>query len=268
MTPLEDLFPLEDYRFHLTLRRGELREFFAPSLNSETILAERRRWLSADGKRYADLQPEGRDAFERWTELVASWGIRGGSCAELGGMLEPDFLLLTRQEDGEFRLRGGALVFPTSWALQEKLGQTLDSIHDVVPGLNDALAPTISRFLNKLRPDGPGYLRSNWGMAATPALNLHPSQPRALLTADLDPADVWVRVEDQILAGLIEDEAIVFGIRIEQVPLRHVLDDPRLREGLLRALTTMPDALAEYKGLAAARPRLCQVCARGAGERD
>ena len=48
--PLEihELFPDEDYRFHLTLRKGDLGAFFSPA--NPAVLEERRRWLNDDSE--------------------------------------------------------------------------------------------------------------------------------------------------------------------------------------------------------------------------
>jgi dimethylamine monooxygenase subunit A len=257
--PIADLFPPEDYRFHLSLRRGDLKVFFAPSPDAPAILAERREWLSRDPARYAALEPDGAAVLAEWSDLVERWGIRGTTCHDLGGQLEPDFLLLVRDPAGDFRLRGGALVFPTTWALEDKLGQTLDEIHDVVPGLNRNLSAPINQFLHRLKPGGPAFLRFNWGLAATAALNLHPSQPRPALTVDVEPSQVWLRVEHQILAALATSGGLVFGIRIALHPLKDVIAETDTRRGFHRALRTMPDALAAYKGLLAARPRLLEL---------
>jgi len=169
--------------------------------------------------------------------------------------LEPDFLLLSRDPAGLFRLRGGALCFPTGWALEEKLGHTLDFIHGVVPGLNAALGPPIQQFLTRLKP-GAAFLRANWGLAATDALNLHPARrvpPPALPVA---LARLWLRVEHQALCALPRTGGIVFGIRVALHRLDDVARDPAVAAGLARALVSMPDALAAYKGLAAIRAGL------------
>ena len=261
MIPLSELFPPEDYRFHLSLRRGDLETFFARSDDASRVLRERQHWLQQEPKRYAAVQPEGEGLAVKWVERVRQWGVQGDTIVEIGGQLEPDFLLLARDGAGEFRLRAGALVFPTSWALEEKLGHTLDWIHDMVPGLNAALRAPIRQFLHRLKPGGVPYLRSNWGLAATDALNLHPSRPRPRLAADVSPDRVWLRVEHQILAAMGDTEGIVFGIRIALHPLNTLLADPSLRAGFHRALRTMPADLAAYKGLAEARARLLELSA-------
>jgi hypothetical protein len=204
MSELAELFPEGDYRFHLTLRRGEPREFFRASDSSGRVRAERARWLAENPARYAALTPAGAPLLAEFAAMCAGWGLAGGaSVVELGAALEPDFLLLSRDEHGAFRLRGGALCFPTGWALEEKLGHTLDFIHGVVPGLNAALASPIQQFLGKLKP-GVAYLRDNWGLAATAELNLHPARALPVPESPTAPDRLWLRVEQQALVALPE----------------------------------------------------------------
>ncbi len=178
------------------------------------------------------------------------------SVTSLGKSLEPDFLLLSRDEAGDFRLRGGALCFPTGWALEEKLGHTLDFIHGVVPGLNAALAPPIQQFLMRLKP-GPAFLRANWGLAATDELNLHPARRHpAARSRPVALERLWLRVEHQALFALPRTGGIVFGIRVTLHRLDDVVRESAVAAGLARALASMPEALAAYKGLAEIRPEL------------
>ena len=264
MTPLADLFPDGDYRFHLTLRRGEPREFFRQRGTTGKILAERARWLATEPARYAALLPAGEPLLAEFAELCAEWGLLGARCPHragsagegarspieslltLGASLEPDFLLLSPVANGAFRMRGGALCFPTAWALEEKIGHTLDFIHGPVPGLNTALGSPISQFLGRLKP-GIAFHRDNWGIAATDELNLHPARrlPAPMLPIALDR--LWLRVEHQALVALPRSRGIVFGIRIASHRLDDVVRDPETRDGLRRALKSMPSELAAYK---------------------
>ncbi len=246
MTPLVQLFPDGDYRFHLTLRRDEPREFFRPHDASGCVLAERKRWLAADPGRYAALLPEGQPLLEEFSSLTRDWGIGSfGDVATMGAVLEPDVLLLSPDTDGRFRLRGGALCFPTGWALEEKIGHPLDFVHGVVPGLNAALASPIHLFLSKLKP-GVAFCRDNWGLAAADELNLHPARrvPPPMPPVALER--LWLRVEHQALIALPETGGVVFGIRIALHRLDAVARDPAAA-GLRRALETMPADLAAYK---------------------
>lgn len=281
---LAELFPDGDHRFHLTLRRSDAREFFAPSDATGRVRAERARWLREETARHAALLPEGEPLVREFAEQCVDWALVAGGVARapsspaaaagtaadalllaLGRALEPDLLFLSADGDGEFCLRGGVLCFPTGWALAEKLGRPLAAIHGVVPGLNPALGPQIQQFLAKLKP-GAAFLRHNWGIAATDELNLHPARDLPPPSAPVALERLWLRVEHQALLALPATRGIVFGIRIAL----HRLDQlagtdvaPRLR----RALATMPAPLAAYKRIDAVRAeiigRISESTARG-----
>jgi hypothetical protein len=264
---LAELFPDGDYRFHLTLRRVEPEEFFALRDSSGSLLAERRHWLAADPAKYAAILPEGEPALREFAHAASRWpGTPAVSLTasypvdclrQLGGALEPDILFLSADPGGQFRLRGGALCFPTGWALDEKLGHTMDFIHGVVPGLNAALGGPIHQFLSRLKP-GAAFLRDNWGVTATQELNLHPA--RKIPAPDLPTAldRLWLRVEHQALMALPETLGIVFGIRIALHRLDEVAGSPHARS-FRRALATMPSELVAYKRLERIRGYLLNV---------
>ena len=259
MTSLAELFPAGGYRFHLTLKRGEPRDYVGPRDPSGKLLAERAKWLEAAPARYAALPPEGEPLLAEVAELAAAeWGVAGvNSVQELGRRLEPDLLLLSPDATGAFRLRGGALCFPTGWALEEKLGHTLDFIHGVVPGLNAALASPIHQFLSRLKP-GAAFYRDNWGIVATDELNLHPARalPEPALPVALD--QLWLRIEYQALLALPRTKGVLFGIRIALHRLDGVARDPAVAAGLRHALATMPPEMALYKRLAGIRVKLME----------
>ena len=273
---LAELFPDGDYRFHLTLRRAEPRDFFAAQDASGELRAERGRWLAAEPARYAALRPEGEPMLSEFARMAEAWGlletrrlrrvspdVGEGAHAPaedllaLGAALEPDFLLLSPDASGRFRLRGGVLCFPTGWALEEKIGETLDFIHGAVPGLNPALGAPIHQFLAKLKP-GVAFLRDNWGLTATDVLNLHPARAIAAPARPVALDRLWLRVEHQALVALPEAGGIVFGIRIALHRLDAVAATPAGR-GLRRALETMPAELVDYKRLAAVRAEVISL---------
>lgn len=254
MTPLAELFPDGDYRFHLTLRRGEPADFFKARDVTGRLCAERAKWLAENSTRYAALLPEGQPLLAEVAEMAErDWQLpRTSSVHALGAELEPDFLLLSPDDGGVFRLRGGALCFPTGWALEEKLGHTLDFIHGVVPGLNAVLASPIQQFLSRLKP-GVAFQRDNWGLVTTDELNLHPARrmPGPTLPIALDR--LWLRVEHQALVALPRTGGVLFGIRIALHRLDEVARDAAACAGLRRALVSMPAEVAAYKRLDAVR---------------
>lgn len=254
---LAELFPDEAYRFHLGLRRSEPGDFFRPQDPSGALRAERRRWLAEDAARYAALTPEGEPLLAEVAGLAGQWlgAPVATDLAAMGVALEPDLLLLAPDAAGRFRLRGGVLCFPTGWALQGKLGHTLETIHGVVPGLNAALGAQIDQFLARLSP-GTACGRNNWGLASTAELNLHPARGAPSLQSPVALDRAWLRVERQVLLALPRTRGILFGIRIEMHRLDRILAEPAAAAGLRRALETMPEPLAAYKRIAPVRREL------------
>jgi hypothetical protein len=170
----------------------------------------------------------------------------------LGEIWEPDFLLLRPDAAGRFQLVGGCVCFPSSWSLAEKVGQPMEFIHAPVPGLNAQLGRSIDTFLTKLAP-GTAWFRHNWGLSRSAELNQHPSRSLPRLNSSVTPKEVSLRVERQALMALPSSGGVLFAIRIEMHSLAKVKRDAAVAEHLARALRTMPEEVAAYKGLAAAR---------------
>ena len=267
---LHTLFPDEDHRFSMRLERGHPAAFYCETPDGERLLAERRQWLHQTPDACLAVTPEAGPLVAELTAMAGGWLPAGQSriaqaddldahaqCLVLGQRLEPDFLLLSPDRAGVWRLRAGCVCFPSSWALEEKIGHPLEEIHSPVPGLNAAVGPQIARFLSKLSP-GVSWQRSNWGLSRSAELNQHPRLGRPRLDDTVSAGEVFLRIEHQSLVALPQSGGVLFGIRIEVQPLSRVLADPRTARGLERALRTMPEPVAGYKGLAPARARLLE----------
>ena len=72
----------------------------------------------------------------------------------------------------------------------------------------------------------------------------------------LELNSVWVRREDQVLFRLPETGALIFGINVINISVAEIAADPEGRSGLRQALATMPEDIAGYKNLTAARESL------------
>jgi len=266
VTDLSALFPDEDYRLAMRFDRGRPEDFFAPTPAGAGLLRERRRWLGEEAAEYAAARPEGEALLAEMIDLLRGWtatrgvidGLGGAApdlCAELGRRLEPDFLLLAPDGTGTFRLHAGCVCFPSSWSLVEKMGRSLEEIHAPVPGLNTTLARPIAGFLGKM-PPGISWLRANWGLSRSPELNQHPHRKLPRLDATVRADEVWLRVEHQSLVALPRTGGVLFGIRVEVTALADVMRELTAVAGLRRALRTMPEDMAAYKGIAPAHQRL------------
>lgn len=266
---LADCLPDEDYRFTLRLERGRPEDFLAPTPAGPALLAERRHCLESAPARHAALTPPGIPLLQEFLALLQSWpatraalpGDPAGpdhAVHHLGRTLEPDWLLLAPDPTGSFRLHAGCVCFPSSWSLEEKMGQPLEAIHGVVPGLNAQAGRPIAGFLQRLAP-GIAWRRANWGLSRSPERNQHPALPRPRLDAAVGPDEVWLRVEHQALIALPRAGGVLFAIRVTVHPWSEILAEAPARQGLRRALVTMPEPVAAYKGLAAARARLLEL---------
>jgi len=259
-----DLFPAADgeFAFHMKFRRGEIAPFYRNCEGNE-VLAERRKWLGAEPDRYAMLLPEAAELLAEAIELARDSGVIVEqkksdleSLVALGGAWEPDLLLMRADSATEQpRLVGGCVCFPSSWALEEKIGRTLDFIHRPVPTLNEQFANPVQQFLARIKP-GISWERINWGLSRSPELNQHPARKLARLDGNVPLEEVWFRAEYQSLVALPKSNGVLFGIRLAVEPLAVLRANTEFASGLARAIRTMPEGIAQYKGMATARERL------------
>jgi dimethylamine monooxygenase subunit A len=261
-----DLFPAGDFAFHMRFRRGELAAFYKNSVGQADIIAERKKWIGSDPSKYVAATAESSALLEEALEFGQSLGIvaqRGAMPVEtmrnLGGAWEPDLLLLQCESaQAQPILRAGCVCFPSSWALEEKIGRSLDAIHGPVPTLNDQFANPVQQFLARMKP-GISWERINWGLSRSPELNQHPSRKLPRLDANVTLEEVWFRAEYQSLVSLPKSNGVLFGIRLVIEPLTNVVRDREFAEGLARAVRSMPETIAVYRGIAPAREQLLRL---------
>lgn len=243
------------------LRTGDAQSFFAATPENDEILRERRQALDESPAHYAALTDAGLPLLDETRTFAESCGVvteSGNSSIEsLGRVIEPDFVLLRGSDEGPV-IVGGVVCFPSSWALPEKMGLTLDQTHGPVPGLNAQLAQRVRTALDRLA-SGTAWERENWGMARDGNRNHHPSRPRMRLDATVEPDEIWLRIERQVLYRLPTTGGLLFGIRVETSPWREFTEEEEAVSGLRRGLETMPEEIAAYKGVAAARKRILDL---------
>jgi len=276
-------FPDGGHRWTMGLRPGDLEQFFAPQDTSGTLLPERAALLVTEPEKYAAVSRECEPALRETAALARTLGATLDAADDvdpasllraLGAAWEPDLVWLRRADEATtenepHRVVGGIVCFPSSWALEEKLGLPMADVHAPVPGLNEALARQVDRFLDKLAP-GDFWTRENWSLSRTDARNQHTSLQRpGLGWPRLDEAtpldEVWIRLEHQILLRLPESGTVLFGIRIESPPLTALFAEPAAAARFARILETMTDEAARYKNFLGLRPRLVAALTEAAG---
>lgn len=266
------IFPDGDHRWSMGLQREHsAADFFALQDPSRDVSAERRGWLTGDFGRYALALPLAEAAVRETTEYAVTLGTpiaahepkTEARLFALGVAWEPDFVLLS-PGGGVHTLIAGVVCFPSSWALGEKLGRPLSEVHAPVPGLNEALGRQMELFLQKLRP-GDVWRRENWGLSRDAERNQHPDRARPRLDDQVIADRVWIRLEHQLLTRLPRSGAVLFGIRVEVLPLARVLAEPAAALRMAGQLASMSEAAAAYKGVLRSRPSILALL-RQAGE--
>ncbi len=266
---LRDLLPDQDFRLHLGIGRGSVRDFFAHTAQHDHLMKQRAALLHELPSRHAGLLPEGEEVLDEAIAMAHAYGAIEDSAVAafndvqipherlmlLGTTWEPDYILLRRDAQNDLRLVGGCLCFPSHWSLEEKMGRTMEEIHEVVPALNGQIGGSINQFLSHMKP-GVAWLRSNWGISASSELNQHTALPHPPVTSLQSADELSFRIEDQALVRLPKTDAVLFGIRLRVLPLSALAAHPEHAAGLHRALSTMSAPMAAYKGIETARQHL------------
>ena len=260
-----DLFPSGDFAFHMRFRRGDIPSFYRNSADHTAIICERRKWLQQDAAKYSAALAESEPLLAEAVEVANSTGVTASIGAtptetllNLGAAWEPDILVLrSPSPDSQPVLLAGSVCFPSSWALEEKIARPLDAIHAPVPTLNDQFANPVQQFLARIKP-GISWERINWGLSRSPELNQHPSRKLPRLDSNVALGEVWFRAEYQSLISLPKTGGVLFGIRLVIEPLAILLRNTEFQTGISRALHSMTESIATYKGIASARARLLE----------
>ncbi|MBI5772606.1 MAG: hypothetical protein HZA89_02550 [Verrucomicrobia bacterium] len=68
-----ELFPDEEFRFHIGVKPGKPEEFFAPTADHARLLAERKHWLATAPGDCAVWLPEAAPLLEETLALAQQW---------------------------------------------------------------------------------------------------------------------------------------------------------------------------------------------------
>jgi hypothetical protein len=266
------LFPEGPYRFHVGIMKREVPDYFLHSSNHDAVLSERSRLLSESAEKYACMLTDCEPLLNETIDLAYNSGsltteqlqrIKGQpnpqlKLKQLGSEWEPDFCLLQKGKGDDFILKGGCICFPSSWSLEEKIGQPLNIIHEPVTGLNAQIGANIQTIMCRTR-EGSAWDRISWGLSRSDDLNQHPSMQLPRLDGSINLQEAFLRVENTALVALPETQSILFAIRVNHLRLSSLHQFPVGHAGLLKALRTMPKDIAEYKGIEPARNRLIEL---------
>jgi hypothetical protein len=160
-------------------------------------------------------------------------------------LLIPDDLCLMEERDGFYRLTAACVCAPSYWRLAEKIGRTLDGIHEPVPTLNEKLEAPMRQFFAHL-PSNAVFERRNW-LIHTDAELYQPVPDAWHRIQPNEVATLIVRSERQTLRRL-DPTTIVFTIRATCHPLGDIASYREAARDLRDALEALDDAERAAKG--------------------
>ena len=156
---------------------------------------------------------------------------------QLGLAIEDDVVIMHRG-----KLEACFVAFPSSWNAGEKVGKTLNELHEPIAD-NEALVRA-SEGIMRAMSSGQSFHRYTWGISSLSGYSNHPSYERP----DFDSLDeLTFRVEHERTATVIKDTTAVFLIHVDIYPLKEVL---KTDFGLIKeSIDSMSDNVLEYKNL-------------------
>ena len=159
------------------------------------------------------------------------------SIKDLGLAIEDDVVIMHRG-----KLEACFVAFPSSWNAGEKVGKTLNELHEPIAD-NEALLRA-SEGIMRAMSSGQSFHRYTWGISSLSGYSNHPSYERP----DFDSLDeLTFRVEHERTATVIKDTTAVFLIHVDIYPLKEVL---KTDFGLIKeSIDSMSDNVLEYKNL-------------------
>ena len=178
-----------------------------------------------------------RDVLTFLIESVPDTLFAAYSLTELAPQIAEDFVI-HRQADGRDFMSFGAVMLPTGWRPDEKVGKTFREIHTPIPEM--PLQQSAS-LVDAIIHSGP-FERYVWGVRFSERFNDHPDQPP--VRWNNESPRVLIKLERQVTVGFPEHSAVLFLIRQTTIP-QDEIDKP----ALARTLRAMSDDQLAYKGI-------------------
>ena len=243
--------PLDERGFRLAmgLRPLDHNQWFERDAEANAQCAAKTALLDHHYEEVVAVTPEGTVASGEVAAMIATFvgaplTTNDHPLVAASRLVADDLCVMVRTRD-DWVLAAAVVCSPSRWSLREKIGTSLDAIHETVPGYAEALASSTRTRFDRLRPER-SFWRLNWTLLDDPAL-FQPSVRRRAPQGD--PAAWWFRVERQTLRALPSSGAVLFTIRTYVTALPELLSaDPEHGARLLRALDTAPEASTDYKG--------------------
>ncbi|CAF1448009.1 unnamed protein product [Didymodactylos carnosus] len=172
-------------------------------------------------------------------------------------LIEDDLALMIEGPDGQYYLRGGAILLPGFWRLEDKFNMPLAKIHTSgdVPKFREKLQGSMERFFQKMTPERPVarnnyFIQTDEHLAWSTSIGSEDTFGIGWEHAEPNPPieNIRFRSERQTLRRLPRSGAILFTIRTYFIPVVDIAQEPGVPGRLASAIRSWPDDVARYKG--------------------
>tara|TARA_Y100001968_G_scaffold322856_1_gene359631 strand:+ start:650 stop:1531 length:882 start_codon:yes stop_codon:yes gene_type:complete len=165
---------------------------------------------------------------------------------ELASLLVQEDLIIMQPKKDVFYLKSASLCAPTRWSLKEKFNLSLSEIHKEVPGYKEKIDLRVNNIFQNL-PDQKIFERYNWSIFDSPEL-FQPIGSKTLVEIkNIDPEDLYLRVERQTLRRLKDSRSILFTVRVHVDPMSSILSDKNILMDLIKAIQNLEEDMKNYK---------------------
>ena len=209
--------------------------------------------LSKDPKREVFLsQPGTEEASKCVLSLIEQTGIsltRESNLhpLERAGLSVQEDLCLVQHSSRGWILEAASLSFPSLWKLSEKIGKNMAAVHGPVDDYPEFLEKKVDGFFGRLGRDP--VWRRNWFIHSDNTLHQpnRPAKGDPVITSSAVGEKLFVRSERQTLRALEIPGWILFTIRVQQTPLKDLIDSRR--EDFTNWIQNAPESFHRHKAL-------------------
>ena len=194
---------------------------------------------------------ESNEGLSLRTKLETPSGSRLDHPLVSASLLVQEDLCVMSRLNGEWVLTAASVCFPSRWDLTEKIGKSLQEIHNPVPHYKERIGTATDTMFDKFDASRPVW-RLNWTILDNPEL-FQPSSGQPRTNPEMTSSELagllQLRVERQTLRVLPESKDVLFTIRTHQDSLANIADKyPQFQENLADTLAAASDQTKAYKG--------------------
>lgn len=172
-------------------------------------------------------------------------------------MTQDDLAIMKEDENGQYILKGGAIMLAGFWRLKDKINLPLSAIHTTgeVPKYSEKLKTPMEKFFVRLTCDKP-VVRNNyfiqtdddvaWSSSIGPEDRAEVGWNTADVATSID--QLYYRSERQSVRRLPITGCITFTIRTYFMPITKMCEEPFIPKRLLDAVLSWDDDVKRYRG--------------------